>query len=323
MNTLIHQVIAEDLMINSADPGIRLHLRYKHLLHAAPANESNVLIMVHGATYASESLFDVPVAGHSLMDQLAFAGLHVFALDIRGYGKSDRPAAMMQDPKLSAPVSDTQTGIGDLASAVDYLLSRYQLQQLNVFGMSWGGSVAAAYSTRYPQHVTKLALVAPQWLNSQPSHIDIDGDIAAWREVNPAAFQQAWLANAPEEKRADLIPEGVFQRWLEAVLASDADYQQQSAGKIRAVNGPSLDKRRFWRAGIPFYDPAEIRAPLLLVHAEWDNDVPFTATADLFKRCSNTPWRRWLEIGEGSHMILLEKNHWQAWDAITCFYTED
>jgi len=59
-----------------------------------------------------------------------------------------------------------------------------------------------------------------------------------------------------------------------------------------------------------------------LVHAEWDAAVPLEATLALFRRQSGAAWRRWVEIGEGTHMILLEKNHLQAWQAVSDFYQE-
>jgi len=34
------------------------------------------------------------------------------------------------------------------------------------------------------------------------------------------------------------------------------------------------------------------------------------------------PFRRWIEIGEGTHMIVLEKNRWQVINAIVEFLRE-
>ncbi|WP_247820118.1 hypothetical protein [Bradyrhizobium sp. 187] len=37
---------------------------------------------------------------------------------------------------------------------------------------------------------------------------------------------------------------------------------------------------------------------------------------------TNPRYRRWVEIGEGTHMVLLEKNRLQAFDAINQFLSE-
>ncbi|WP_036023795.1 alpha/beta hydrolase [Bradyrhizobium yuanmingense] len=63
--------------------------------------------------------------------------------------------------------------------------------------------------------------------------------------------------------------------------------------------------------------------PVLLVHAEWDQDVPIDSAQNFFLSLKHAPYRRWVEIGEGTHMVLLEKNRLQAFDAINQFLGED
>lgn len=92
---------------------------------------------------------------------------------------------------------------------------------------------------------------------------------------------------------------------------------------MRAVNGPILDIREYWSAGRPFYDPGAITVPVLLVHTEWDIDVPIDAAQAYFATLRQARHRRWVEIGEGTHMILNEKNRLQAFRAISTFFTED
>jgi hypothetical protein len=60
-----------------------------------------------------------------------------------------------------------------------------------------------------------------------------------------------------------------------------------------------------------------------LIHAEWDVDVTFDTTRDFFSRLTAAPYRRWIEIGQGTHMVILEKNRWQVVDSIIEFLRED
>ena len=117
-----------------------------------------------------------------------------------------------------------------------------------------------------------------------------------------------------------MIPPGWFERWAEASLASDPS--GAVTGVMRAVNGPIADVREHWNRGVPVYDPGEIRAPLLLVHAEWDVDVPLDAAQAYFLALRNARYRRWVEVGEGTHMVLLERQRMQAFRAISAFLTE-
>ncbi|WP_258169052.1 alpha/beta hydrolase [Paenibacillus sp. AR247] len=62
--------------------------------------------------------------------------------------------------------------------------------------------------------------------------------------------------------------------------------------------------------------------PVLLVHAEWDIDVPLDLAQNFFTSLTGAVYRRWVEIGEGTHMVLLEKNRMQAFQAIRSFMDE-
>jgi len=52
---------------------------------------------------------------------------------------------------------------------------------------------------------------------------------------------------------------------------------------------------------------------VLLVHGEWDIDVPIDLAQALFLELRNAPYRQWAEIGEATHLVLLEKNRLLAY----------
>ena len=45
-------------------------------------------------TYPSETAFDLPLGGRSMMDYIALQGWDVYLFDVRGYGGSTRPPEM-------------------------------------------------------------------------------------------------------------------------------------------------------------------------------------------------------------------------------------
>lgn len=321
-NPHVDAIAVEDMMIPSDTPDIQLHLRRKRVMGGDGSAGQSVLL-AHGATYPSGSLFDVRLDGLSFMDHLALQGLDVYALDVRGYGGSTRPSAMAEPPEANEPLVRTEVGVSDLGSAVDFLLSRNGLDRINLIGMSWGGSVAGAYASRANGKVARLALVAPQWLSGVPIPIDPGGPLGAYRRVPVLDARTRWLSAAPEHARAELIPSGWFEAWAQASLASDPEAGSTTPPTMRAVNGPILDIREYWAVGRPFYDPGAITVPVLLVHAEWDIDVPIALALDYFGQLTSARYRRWVEIGEGTHMVLLEKNRLQAYQAISQFLIED
>jgi len=62
---------------------------------------------------------------------------------------------------------------------------------------------------------------------------------------------------------------------------------------------------------------------VLLVHGEWDIDVPIDLAQAFFLELRNAPYRKWVEIGEATHLVLLEKNRLLAYQAIRDFFDKE
>src|SRR5690242_5046448 len=70
------------------------------VLRGGPAAD-RVALFIHGAGTPAEVSFDVPYGDYSWMAFLAQAGFDVFSMDMTGYGRSTRPAAMNDPCNLS------------------------------------------------------------------------------------------------------------------------------------------------------------------------------------------------------------------------------
>ncbi|CAN7180013.1 alpha/beta hydrolase [Rhizobium leguminosarum] len=318
----MNAVVASEHRIPSDTAGIELYVRNKRPSSMERFSPETTIVMVHGATYSSGSLYDVALGGFSFMDYLASQGFDVFAVDVRGYGKSSRPEAMEREPKLSPPLIDTDIGVRDFSSAVDFVLAHRRLSKVNIFAMSWGGTVIGAYTVKNPDKVVKLSVLAPQWLSETPIPLDMGGDLAAYRLVPVMNTLPRWLGTAPEHARDTIIPKGWFEQWAAATLADDPWSESREPGKLRATNGPIQDIRDYWRAGKPYYNPSDITVPVLLLHGEWDVDVPIDLALAYFLELTSSPSRVWIEIGEATHMALLEKNRMRAFRAISEFFQD-
>jgi hypothetical protein len=71
------KLTTESYIIPSADPGIQLYIRNKHLAGVTSFTGDKILLYVHGATYPSETAFDLPLGGRSMMDYIALQGWDV------------------------------------------------------------------------------------------------------------------------------------------------------------------------------------------------------------------------------------------------------
>jgi hypothetical protein len=106
-----------EIMIPSGDDGIQLYVRNKHPA-GRETSPDKILLFVHGATYPAETAFDLPIEGVSMMDLIAARGYDVYLVDVRGYGRSTRPAEMSQPPEANKPIVSTKVAARDLGAAV-------------------------------------------------------------------------------------------------------------------------------------------------------------------------------------------------------------
>jgi pimeloyl-ACP methyl ester carboxylesterase len=314
------RIVTEEFHISSADAGIQLYLRNKHPEGTNSFRSEKILLFVHGATYPAETTFDLPLGGISWMTYIAQHGWDVWLVDLRGYGASSRPPEMDEPPEKHPPIVGTDVAIRDVGTAVDFIRNRRGVPRLNVMGWSWGTTIMGTFTARNPDKVARLVLYAPQWVRTgAPPLIKGEG---AYRTVLVESTRARWLTGVPEDKKKDLIPAGWFETWAAATFATDPVGSKQSPPVLRAPNGVLKDGRDYWSAGKPYYDPAMIAVPTLIVHAEWDADLPSYMAQAVFSKLTRAPLKRFVEIGEGTHTVIMEKNRMQLFREVQLFLDE-
>lgn len=211
----------EEFMVPSGDPGIELYVRNKHAPGRTGYTGDKVVLYVHGATYPSETAFDLQLNGMSWMDYIARQGYDVYLVDVRGYGRSTRPPQMDQPADRNDPFGGTASAVKDVSAAVDFIRKRRGVEKINLLGWSWGTSIMGWYTAQNNDKVSKLVLYAPQWIRSSAALTDTGGKIGAYRSVSMAAAKARWLTGVPAAKQAELIPPGWFEAWAAATIATD------------------------------------------------------------------------------------------------------
>jgi pimeloyl-ACP methyl ester carboxylesterase len=324
------ELVVESHLIPSADEGIELYLRNKRPATLTRFSADNILLYVHGATYPSETAFDLEIEGASMMDLIAARGYDVWLVDIRGYGRSTRPPEMGLPPEANPPIVSTDVAVRDFGSAVDHILSRRGVGRINLMGWSWGTAIAGKYTSENNHRVERLVLFAPLWIFRKDSIIAPAPEataanapaLGAYRLVSKEVARARWLQGVPGPKQVDLIPPGVFEAWIEQTWATDPQATRHDPPMLRAPNGVIADALAFWHAGRAHCDPGKITVPTFIIHAEWDFDLPSYQATELFAELKNVPYKRLVEIGEGTHTVMLEKNRMQFFRELMGFLDE-
>ena len=162
------KLVMEEFTIAAADPGIKLYVRNKRPENMKQFTSEKTLLFVHGATQPAEATFDLPLEGLSWMDYIAQHGWDVYLVDVRGYGRSTRPAEMDQPAAGNPPIVTTDVAVKDVGRAIDFILQRRGISKLSLMGWSWGTVIMGAYTADHNDKVDRLVLYAPGWLRTAP-----------------------------------------------------------------------------------------------------------------------------------------------------------
>ena len=133
--------------------GIRLH-------YAASGKGNKLVILLHG----------FPEFWYSWQKQLVALSenFHVVAPDLRGYNLSDKPPRV-EDYRIDKLV-------GDVIGLIDH----FGAQQAAVVGHDWGAGVAWAVAQRYPERVSKLAVMQVPLLSAWRANLTLKQLLRSW-----------------------------------------------------------------------------------------------------------------------------------------------
>src|SRR5258708_22107634 len=185
--TIDHYVRVTSRVPAIAGQPAQLYVRERALAGGALRTSTfgdRVVLFVHGAGTPAEVAFDVPYQDYSWMAFLARAGFDVFSVDMTGYGRSTRPAAM-NDPcnltreqqalyvpaLISAPcaasypqqMTTLASDWNDIDAVVDRIRALRHVDKLNLLAWSLGGPRSAGYAAQHAGKVAKLVLLAPAY----------------------------------------------------------------------------------------------------------------------------------------------------------------
>ncbi len=284
------------------------------------------ILLVHGATFGA-GLFDLPLPGYSLMDELALDGRPVYALDVRGYGHSLGNREMDAPASANPPFARLNDAVEDVGTVLEFVLRKEQASAIHMVGFSWGTVVCGRYVEQCPQHVSRLVLSAPlyaetnaMWLNRIGDPGDrnkLDPGIGAYRLIRQDDIRQRWDADigssSPELLREPDLPEVVF----DTLAALDPLAYSHEPAAFRSPTGALADLIGIFN-GRPLYEPSRITMPVLLIRGDADTTSTDTDAKSLFGRIASRE-KEYQVISPGSHFLCVEKNRTRLYQAINEF----
>ena len=261
--------------------------------------------MVHPFCPGTADAFDVP--GLSWMEHFAARRRDVWALDLRGFGMSDRPSEMDRPPSDGRPVVDAADCAADVATAADYILGETGHDGLDLVGWSFGSLAAAMFAGRRPDLVARMVLLGSMHafdlpfmaqLFELPGHPgQVNPHMPAYRLVTPEVALAHW-ALMRKDLPANTVDANTV-RLIEAVVQSS---DPANTPRIRQPMGPLVDLHEIWR-GRPIWDAAAVRCNVLVVRGDHD----LFADPALKSKLVNAASVREIVIPDATHWVLYEK----------------
>ncbi|HWB82549.1 MAG TPA: alpha/beta fold hydrolase [Bryobacteraceae bacterium] len=307
-----------------ADPGT--------ILRGGPAPD-RVVLFVHGAGTPAEVAFDIPYRDYSWMAYLAHSGFDVFSMDMTGYGRSTRPAAMNDPCNLSSAqqkafvpdlipascqasyphqMTTLASDWDDIDAVVDRIRALRHVAKLSLLGWSLGGPRAAGYAAHHADKVARLVLLAPAYNPAAPAEPpkQVPANGAAMNTQSRAEFIANWdrQVGCPDQYEP-AVRDSV---WSEMLL-SDPVGATWGPGVRRA---PQVTSWGWTKAVV-----AATQIPVLMVSGAYDKQVNPDRVRQLYADLGSSK-KVFIDLACSSHNAMWEKNHLLLFHASLEWLTE-
>jgi pimeloyl-ACP methyl ester carboxylesterase len=276
---------------------VRLYVWEKYT--GMPAGKP-IVVLCHGSATAGKESFDLQVPGkptYSLMDVLAGAGFDVFALDVRGFGRSTHPEGHMNTLEASQ----------DLNAVVDYILKLRSAKKVNLLAWSWGTQYGGMFVMAEPAKVGKYVSYAQMHVNS-PDIARRRPRVEAFR-ANPyisipeAGWKPRFYSMAPADANDSLVVDTFAKAAVQV--------------EVKSPTGPQLDMVTI----MPMVNPRLIPVPTMIIHGQYDDVADFEGLAPFFAQLPN-PRKQYVIVPDAGHMMHLQKGHSIFQQQVIAFFSE-
>jgi pimeloyl-ACP methyl ester carboxylesterase len=316
--TIDHYVRVTSTVPAIAGQPAQLYVRERALAGGALRTSTfgdRVVLFVHGAGTPAEVAFDVPYQDYSWMAFLARAGFDVFSVDMTGYGRSTRPAAMNDPCNLAkdrqagfvaAPCAPgyphTLTSVAsdwaDIGAAVDYIRALRHVERVSLVAWSRGGPRAGGYASQHPDKVRRLVVLAPGYDRSAAANA-ADRTLADGVPMNTQSrqeFDANWDRQVGCTDQYDRAASNSV--WTE-MLASDA---------VGATWGPGVRRAPEMAGTWPAAMAAKLTTPFLMISGAHDKQVAPDRVRELYADAGSSE-KVFVDLACSSHNAMWERNH--------------
>ena len=283
-SAVAQQVTGVEHWVNN--DGVKLYVWEKY--EGSPSGKK-VVVLAHGSATAGKESFDLQVPGkeptYSVMDYLAKEGFDVFALDVRGFGRSTHP--------------ETHTTItqhfSDLNAVIDYILKLRGVQKVGLLAWSYANQYGGIMVMNHPKKVERYVIYAMHHLYSPDM---------ALRRPKLEFYQKNVYTTVPE---AGWKPRFYSMTPAEASDPEVVDAYAKAAAQAekKTPTGPNLDRLITVQ---PWISAKLMPVPTMIIHGQYDDQADLDGNIPFFLSLPN-PYKKYVVFPNGGHMGHLQRGH--------------
>lgn len=311
-------VIRHDFRVRTADD---VHVAVRMVMSADPARRAGTpIILLHGTRIPGISEFDLPVPNGSLAADLAMRGHPAFVLDARGYGASDRPAAMSATPAQSRPLARSLEITRDVDACVLEALRLTGARQVALMGWGVGATIMLIYAALWPERVRHVILYNPLYGGGasharyrdhpledpgHPGRFNI-AHYGGYSFNDPQMLMDKWDRSIPIEDKDAWRDPAVAAAFRQALIDGDPTSTDRDPPSYRSPNG-MLEDSYFMGRGEKLVHASQVYSHVLIIRPGLDyfsrqEDVD-ALRADLVNAESVQMW----EPAQSTHYVILDR----------------
>jgi pimeloyl-ACP methyl ester carboxylesterase len=275
--------------------GLRIYLweKYKEGDEGSFSRTGKIALLVHGGTRSGRSLYDLQIRDYSLMDFLARNDYDAWAIDIHGYGHSD---------KTGTDWIDSHSAAADITAAVEYITKLRGVMKVNLLGCSAGTQRTGVFVMEHPEKVAKWVFYAGLWKGT-----------ADFREFNRKRIENG---GQPLPRYRPTTEEDFRDGFVQGQYEEDVIEESIKVGLQMDPQRPNVFAE--W-AQLPILDPARITVPTMMIHGEKDFAAKDEDLLPFYSQL-NTYDKSYIVLPNGGHMLILEKDHRRFQHEVLSFF---
>ena len=203
---------------------------------------------------------------------------------------------------------------------VNHIFAARRISKISLIGFSWGTLITGGWCARRPDAVHRIAMFGASWGVSPQAKLATAYGYMTWTLEEGLQRMQTGI---PSDRRDEIFPPAWRQLWSEALLESDPRAREFEPPLMHTPTGVLADFQEQTATGRPIYDPAEIKAPILLIRGAWDEATNRSSVLELFDRLLNAEKRQYVELANGTHFMHIEKHRLSLFSAVHNFLSGD